>query len=210
MIHASGDLDEQLTAAAEVSAPRIVVGVMLDTEDPGDEPLVAVTLPAAWGGAPVCARFVSAEALYEARTEYEVPGDLGTGTALLEFATRHADALLALHAEEFAIALSRGRCADAGTEFAAALWRSVDPSADDEVRVLVNGLGATEVYAWVAAPDGGFDISCRIPPNGSAVAFDHVCALPRDQLAVGEATQIEINRISFGAPQRPEIIKLWN
>ena len=124
---ASPEPVDRLADAAEVSAARIVVGVMLEPLTPPSRgPLVIAELPSAWGGSAVCARLISGDALYEGRAEYDISETEAGRRAELRFqiAPRHWKKLEEDYGGKLVVAVTRGGCQEPSDDHAVALWRT--------------------------------------------------------------------------------------
>lgn len=202
-----GDLDEQVTDAANVSMSRVVVGVVSDSTPRVDDAHVEAAVAPEWRGDTICARFLSADSTYEGSREYAIPETFRGVAGELDFPTAHADALDTLTTSEFAVAVTRGDCASESSDFAVALWRSDSFDPGQSVLVLINAQGADESYVYL--PDREADAPCTATGHGKGVGFDHVCRIPRADLPESGPVAIEVNRATGGAFEEPERLTLW-
>jgi hypothetical protein len=203
----AGDLEEQVTDAAQVSMSRVVVGVVSDSTPRASDARVEAAVAPEWRGDTICARFLSADSTYEGSREYAIPETFRDVVGELDFPTAHADALDQLTTSEFTVAVTRGDCDRESMDFAVALWRSDSYDASESVLVLINAQGADESYVYL--PDRDADAPCTAIGHGHAVGFDHVCRIPRDDLPESGPVAIEVNRATGGSFEEPERLTLW-
>jgi len=209
VIPASRPLDERSMVAAEVFAPRIVVGVMLETGVRSLSPGVATVFPQEWSGSTVCARFLSSDSLYEADSEHVVPQITEPLLAALEFRTQKTRKLSQLGRNDLAVTISRGGCENEVREFVPAIWRAEAPKLADPVLIYVGAQGATDVYANINSGSIESEVQCEVLSNDETVGFDHVCKIPTEQFPQGGRIDIELNRVNAGAFDPPELFTLW-
>ncbi|RKT37916.1 hypothetical protein [Thiocapsa rosea] len=207
---------DELKTGADVSAPRIVVGVMLEPRgELANERSLIAGIPEGWqAGESICARFLSDDALYEGLVEYDVTAESrGKETSLdVVIKDNNWDALSKLGPEELAVAVTRGRCGDSSSEHAVSLWRIAPEEAGRCIIILVNSQDAREVSATVRR-DGDELVSppcddehdppyCEPVPGGADVGFDRRCRIAADLLEGGQIN-VEINRMTMGTYEDP-------
>jgi len=203
----SGELDEQVTDAAQVSMSRIVVGVVADETPRANDARVGAAVAPEWRGDTMCARFLSSDSTYEGSREYVIPTTLTAPVGELDFPTTHGDTLAALTTSEFAISLTRGDCDNDGRDFAVALWRTDAYDPDAAILVLINAQGADESYVYL--PEEDIEAPCTALGHGQGVGFDHACRIPRSELPAEGPVLVEVNRATGGAFEEPEQLTIW-
>jgi hypothetical protein len=229
---------DRLTDAAEVSAARIIVGIMVDAGEPpfetarpsgqGDGGDIRDHVPARaflhplprmiarpWQTGTYCARLLSPDALYEGRAEYEVGADASGGDAWFRFKIigENWEVLTERHRGQLAIAVTHGACDEVpSTEHAIVRWAPADAAErqPETLTIFVNGQGASEVYAEVK--QGGARIveprPCHRGGESAGVGFDRLCTLPLADLPANGPVTIEVNRLAYGMWEEPVDVTL--
>jgi hypothetical protein len=195
---ASGDTGFRETV---LPAARISGSVLVGAQDqgPSDEVRVGAHIPAAWAGETVCSRVATIDGLYEATNAYLVPGDWTGGSASIPHPTGVPDRLLARPLDTIGVRITRGLCETPPREVAIGLWGQ----ATSGVALLVNGIGAEGVFAYV----DGQPIRCAPLQMGGRSAFDTRCDL--SDLQVGGVTELEIIRVVGGSAMPATELVLW-
>jgi hypothetical protein len=196
---------DRLMPASNVSASRLIVGVMYGTPDPSPEASLIVQVPPQWASASLCARLLSVDGLYEGRAEYDITNDsLGRLTRLdLVMSDKHWAAVSSLGPEGLGVAVTRGHCRENGKDHIAALWRGKPDRPVADLRLLVNSQGADEVTVAVRNnSESALVRSCEPIEGGAGVAFDRVCRIEATALASGN-NLVQLNRMTMGSFEEP-------
>lgn len=204
-----------LADAAQIGAARVIVGVVFDATLPAKQAShvleIHTSIPEGWDHASLCGRVLSPDALYEGLAEYSVPPE-DTGHAVLEFPGKpeHWKTLRERQNDELAVAVTRGQCSQPSKTF---LVASLEPLADrtenEGVTIFVNSQGASRVFAEIRQSDQQrVSVPCDRADERGGIAFDRVCQIDPVNLPSQGETTISINRITFGAPEKPVTISI--
>lgn len=207
--------EEELRDKATISLVSVVAGIAFRSPPGVERPTVHAMFPADWQG-PVCARWLSTDALYTASATYSPPKatDGGMVTARLEYPGIHGDWLRDLTLEQMGITLRQGACDQTATPptpepevFVPAIWNGRTDAAPDRLVILVNARGADETYVIVRGEDTTVDLDCDRIVGTPTVGIDHLCEVPLATLS-GSRLGVELNRLRRGQPDRPVVFSI--
>ncbi len=206
----------ELAEAAQVSAARIVVGVALVGEVPGNKPDLIALVPADWASHPICARLISPDALFEGLAEYNAPDEpdndlvrLGDSTpAGPWFTAEHWTELKKRNVAELALAVTKGACSAPSSEFALSALSANAAELATTVAVYVNSQGAERVFAEVATQTGEKAVTlCDRSGSQSTVGYDRLCLADID--GISGKLEVRINRVNYGAYEDPVDLTIY-
>ena len=197
--HATGPeaFSETVLEAARISG-SILVGAQNQGPSGGAIRLGA-HVPAAWAGEVVCSRVATVDGLYEAANPYLVPEDWTGGPADIPHPTRHADRLAEQPQDAIGVRVSRGGCNVRPEEVAVGLWGE----ATGEVSLLVNGLNADAVFAYI----DDSPVRCDPVELHGRSAYDTRCDL--SGVAAGGRAELQLLRVTDGSAMPPTELVLW-
>lgn len=165
--------NETLRPAANTGGAR-VMGLQVIGADPVTD--LQAIVPASWAGERFCVRTGTSDGLYNSENTYRAPADTSRPIAVPHVTqSSHANKLIAMAPDSFAIRIQRAACEDTGPDSpgALALWRGGD--GQDSFALFVNSFDADRLVAF---PSNGDPVECSAIAADISVAFDKVCNVP--------------------------------
>ncbi len=198
----TGPFEEIVNEEISVSG-TVVVGVSSSEVLSGSTLIDGFLIPATTDH--FCITVRSRDGVYFARNNYHVP-DRNSSPAdytLVSFdqTTSHENLLRTYQRDDLAIAGTTGSCETSDERWLVPLPRNGDAKTVD---VLINGFGATDVFAIM---HDGLSIDCTEIRSGRRTSFDFRCQLPGAGLTHRDS-EIKIERERHGRPLPEVTIKL--
>ncbi|WP_366655772.1 hypothetical protein [Fodinicurvata sp. EGI_FJ10296] len=195
--------EEQLRPSARISANRVVASVIAPTTSQSAvRPSVHLLAHDAWSGTPVCARWLSSDALYEAQATYDLPATLPANGVRLAYDSAYVDTIGNLTPERLGISVAKGECTEQADHFAPAIWNGDAGAPIDHIMIYLNSQSADDVYVQVNPPDHPHFIECLPLDHRHTVAMDRRCRIPFDVFDQG-TVELELNAFRRGIPDDP-------
>lgn len=182
----------------KISGAFIVGAMYLSDLPSSDLPVLSAPVPAAWAGTEICVQGRSADGVYESDYTYKVPTDWsGLGLLGLDYPTKYPDQVIKTDPHLFGVSLTQGSCENRGTVILASYWNRNASEVAADVALLVNSLGADEMFVFVGDDPSSTPTDCVKSKSEKARAFDFVCYLSSSIFVEGE-NNIEIDTVTAG------------
>jgi hypothetical protein len=202
---ADGEFNEQFEERSTRITGTLLLGVQRSGIQDGSLSISAL-LPEGWEDGETCLRVVTANGRYEVSATYVLDQEAeGAGRSQRWFAypfpTSMSDWLLQQGTDEIAALATRGDCSDDLTAIpervVVAAWGGVTGGPVD---LLVNSLGASQVYLYVGDNSGA--IACEPVLGEILTAYDTVCTVEEEYIRGGEIN-MRLLRVENRQPGRP-------
>ncbi len=158
------------------------------------------------GAGDICLRVASRDGIYMSRNAYGIP-DGGERSVRLPYDTDHDDELDSYVGDEngkptnkLAVSATTGNCESEPDQYKYLLLSAQGSAPAEDVVILVNSFGATDVFYKLGPEDADTDpVDCTYISEGKRTAYDYVCSLG-DIRQQGDV-QVSIIRERFGRAQ---------
>lgn len=176
----------------------VIVGLSADDLVDGDAlEHIRIRPPSQWAGGEVCLSVVSRDGIYIARNTYVLPDPLGTNDIGLSYRqSRNLSLLKQYPARHLGILVQQGDCVAPGKLMLRPYARAHE-APWGSVSIMVNGLGATDVFYAV---DESVTGRCEMLRDGRTTVFDFWCSIPEisDETGLADTVDIQIERERYG------------
>lgn len=190
----------------KISGAFVVGAMYLNGATSDSSPALSAPVPKEWAGADVCAQGRSADGIYESNYTYKIPSDWsGPGLLGFEYPTKYPDQVAKTDPHLFGMSLTKGNCEDRGAVVLASYWNQNATGTNSDLALLVNSLGADEVFVFVGDDPSSTPTDCMKSDSEKARAFDFVCYLPSSSFVEGE-NNIEIDAITGGVRDEAQFV----
>ena len=204
-------VSEELRPSPNVSGVRVLGYATLPATTRARGPEFAVRVPSAWAGGVVCLRVQTADALYEATAQLELPAELAGSLVPFRYESIYRDKFWeansdSLPADALAALLSEGDCATARPGTAPSLPVVGAVAEGSRPVLLVNTFRAEAGFANVVGSEETFP--CEPISAPVRTAYDMRCPLPL-QAGAEAPVQVTVWPIKDGELGLPIEVSVW-
>tara|TARA_R110001599_G_scaffold127379_8_gene300750 strand:- start:14471 stop:15166 length:696 start_codon:yes stop_codon:yes gene_type:complete len=184
---------ESIQAEVAVSGSVLVGAVSSDIQSGSDIGLIKIP---PFEGQPreVCLSVLTRDGVYIARNTYVLPDyDAQTPVSLPYKHSKSHKLLSGYRQDQVAIIVIEGDCEEPGQRI---ILPAKAPTRNSSVLLMVNGLGATDVFVRVATSDD--ERPCKQLTDDKSVVFDFFCEIDLRDSGQGAELELVIARERFG------------
>ena len=199
---------ERENPTIKISGPLLVGAVFISKTAAKTKPVLVAVFPTEWGNETACVQGRSVDGIYESTSEYKLPQIVQPTKIGFEYPTTLLKWTKETSPSKFSMLISKGSCTDTDSVYAPSYWNIDASKAFSQVALQINSIGADEAFIFVGDDVDADPIECTRAETEKPKAFDFLCIFDKKIANKSDLLKIEINTITAGVTDDPEIIQL--